>query len=94
MKLPVRSLLMVAALALWLGACATAKPGSPHLSPQQKYALKQYHLGIDAYSNSHYARAIKHWKEAEAKDPTLPRVQEYIDRAQNMIKGLKTMDDD
>lgn len=67
---------------------AAARP-----APDPKFALQQYRLGIDAYSNSRYAEAIRHWRQAQGMDPHLPRVQEYINRARSMIKNLHDLDE-
>lgn len=84
------SLLLV--FALTLGACASTpkakKAEARKKAAEMKLAIKHYHQGIDAYTNSRYAEAIKHWRVTLEKDPANPNAKEYIERAENVLTNL------
>jgi len=86
------AILLVLSSALLLGGCVSAKKTAHRkkapVTPEQQLALKEYHLGIDAYTNSRYAEAIKHWQVTVAKDPENDKAPEYIERAETMLKAL------
>jgi hypothetical protein len=89
-----RTLFLSLGLALLLSGCATSRAGKsarkPAPTPSEKLAMRHYKMGIDAYANTQYSEAIKHWKVTLDKDPENPNAKEYIARAENMLKVLKT----
>lgn len=84
-------------ITLTLSACAPAPPVTkthlakrPAPTPAEQTALRHYKMGIDAYANDQYAEAISHWKVTLANDPTNLNAADYIARAQNMLKAVKS----
>jgi hypothetical protein len=91
--------LVCAALA---GCASTPKKTAHHKpapTPAERLALKQYKMGIDAYANTRYSEAIKHWKLTLANDPTdatavTGNAAAYIGRAEAMLKATKDIKSD
>lgn len=78
-------------LGLLLTGCASTgakKAAQRKKSAEMRLAVKNYKEGIDAYTNSRYAEAIKHWRITLEKDPTNPNAQNYIQRAETVLKNL------
>jgi hypothetical protein len=87
-------LLFFAALAGCASAPKKVSHHKPAPTPAERLALKQYKMGIDAYANTRYSEAIKHWKLTLANDPTdetnvTSNAAAYIGRAEAMLKATK-----
>lgn len=87
-----RMFALILCAALLSGACvSTAKAKKAEQrkkAAEMKLAIKHYHQGIDAYTNSRYAEAIKHWRVTLEKDPANPMAGEYIERAEKVMINL------
>jgi hypothetical protein len=96
-SLSLNAMALTALLGFCLAGCASAPKKShkkPVPTPAERLALKQYKMGIDAYANTRYSEAIKHWKLTLANDPTdatdvTGNAAAYIGRAEAMLKATK-----
>jgi outer membrane protein assembly factor BamD (BamD/ComL family) len=80
-------------ICLLASGCATHKVKHGNRRIHQE-ALEHYHMGIDSYTNSSYAEAIRQWKITLKLDPNFPNARNYILRAEKADKTFKAMERD
>lgn len=81
-----------------VAGCASSPPKPKAETKHQLYleAEQHYHRGIDAYTNSRYAEAIRQWQLTLDYEPGYPNVRQYIaraKRAENSITALSSQAD-
>jgi hypothetical protein len=84
-------ILLICAGALVAG-CASTPPKTKETKHQLYLEAEQhYHRGIDAYTNSRYAEAIRQWQLTLDYEPGYPNVHQYIARAQRAERSITAL---